>query len=278
MTLAASSYETLCRAFDRAFGDYAVTFAPAASFLAEMMRRRGVRLELSVGLEDEGELIGFTLNGLGRWQGAVTGYDCGTGIVPAYRGRRLTSVMLEETRTLLRDAGATRYLLEVLTSNAVAIRAYRGAGFEVTRELRCWEFDALSRPAPPDVAVVAEASFDPLAMAAMRDSEPSWQNGDESIARAGAPHVTLAVHDPAGLAGCAVLFPASNDLAQLAVAPRARRRGLGRALLAAARARCSRPMRILNVDARDEATNAFLGAAGATETVRQLEMVLPVAA
>jgi GNAT superfamily N-acetyltransferase len=110
-------------------------------------------------------------------------------------------------------------------------------------------------------------------MAAMRDFEPSWQNGDESVARAGDPRVALTVRDHEGIAGCAVIFPKTNDLAQLAVSRRARRRGIGTVLLAAARARCTKPMRILNVDARDEGTNAFLAAAGARETVQQFEMV-----
>jgi ribosomal protein S18 acetylase RimI-like enzyme len=277
VTLAATPPEALARCFDRAFGDYAVAFAPAASFLPELVRRRGVRLELSVGVEEHGELVAFTLNAIGRWRGALTGYDSGTGVVPAFRGRRLTAAMLARTRALLREAGATSYLLEVLGDNVVAIRAYRGAGFTTTRELRCWELEALSRPADPGIAVIEEAAFDPAAMAPLRDSEPSWQNSDEAIARAGAPRVTLAVRDDLGLAGCAVLFPATCDLAQLAVARRARRRGLGRALLAAARARCARPLRIVNVDARDEGSNAFIAATGAADIARQLEMSCPLA-
>jgi ribosomal protein S18 acetylase RimI-like enzyme len=289
-TLETTSFEALCAAFDRAFGGYAVPFPPSAGFLGEMMRRRGVRLELSIGVflprlaalssvapaqrarlrslqtgpgaigsggvEDAGELVGLTLNGLGRWQGAITGYDCGTAVVPAHRGRGLAAVMLEETLALVGAAGATRYLLEVLEANAPAIRVYRRAGFEVTRVLRCFELD--EAPPAASIPVVEEAGHDAAALAAMRDVEPSWQNGDESIARAGAPRVTLAVRDADGLAGCAVLFPGSNDLAQLAVAHRAR------------------TMRILNVDERDPGPLGFLAAAGARETVRQLEMVRPI--
>lgn len=270
-TLEATPLATVAAAFDRAFAGYAVALPPAASFLPELLRRRGVRLELSVGVEDAGELVGFTLNGLGRFRGEPTGYDAGTGVVPSHRGRGLAARMLERTRALVAAAGAGRYLLEVLTTNAAAIRAYRRAGFEVTRELRCFEVDP--PPARPGVEV-AESTFDPDAMAPLRDHEPSWQNGDEAIARAGAPSVTLEARDAAGLAGCAVLFPGTSDLAQLAVARRARRRGVGTALLAAARARCGRPLRVLNVDAGDAGAGAFLAAAGARETVRQLEMAL----
>lgn len=272
-TLATTSFETICDAFDVAFGDYAVSFSPSASFLGEMTRRRGVRFDLSVGVREGDRLVAFTLNGLGRWQGELTAYDCGTGVIPAYRGRRLTSLMLAKTVELLRAEGATQYLLEVIQANEKAIRAYRGAGFGTSRELRCWQLEELSRPASSTIAIEDNAPFDAATMASMRDCEPSWQNDDESIARAGDPHVTFTVRDDMGVAATAVLFPMTNDLAQLAVAPRARRRGFGTALLAAARERCDKPLRILNVDARDDGTNAFLAAAGATEIVRQFEML-----
>jgi ribosomal protein S18 acetylase RimI-like enzyme len=116
-TLETTSFATLCAAFDRAFGGYAASFPASDTFLEEMLRRRGVRLELSVGVWEGGELIGFTLNGLD----GDTGYDSGTGVVPAHRGRGLAAVMLERTFALLRDAGATRYQLEVLEANRRAV-------------------------------------------------------------------------------------------------------------------------------------------------------------
>ena len=273
-TLASTPFATISSAFDEAFADYSVAFSPSAPWLGEMMRRRGVRLELSVGVwDDDDRLVAFTLNGLGDWHRARTGYDCGTGVVPDFRGRRLTAQMLEKTSELLREAGATQYLLEVLQTNERAIRAYRGAGFETTRELRCWAFDGPPVAPSAGVEIGAGASRALQLLAARRESEPSWQNSDESIERAGAPYVVLVARDGDGVVGCAVLFPETNDLAQLAVAPRRRRRGIGRALLAAARSRNGRAIRALNIDARDLGTNSFLESAGATEIVRQFEML-----
>ncbi|MGK2859084.1 MAG: GNAT family N-acetyltransferase [Thermoanaerobaculia bacterium] len=272
-TLASTPFATVSSAFDEAFGDYSVSFSPSATWLGEMMRRRGVRPELSVGVWEGDRLVAFTLNGLGTWTQATTGYDCGTGVVPDFRGRRLTSMMLAKTEELLRDAGASQYLLEVLQDNEKAIRAYRGAGFETTRELRCWSFDSAPAPLPAGIEISEDESLELRLVASMRDSEPSWQNSDESICRAGDPRVPLVAHDAGGVVGYAMLFPVTRDLAQIAVAGGARRRGIGRALLAAARARCGSPFRILNIDARDSGTNAFLDAVGATEIVRQFEML-----
>ena len=64
----------------------------------------------------------------------------------------------------------------------------------------------------------------------------------------------------------------SGDLAQFAVARDDRRRGIGTALLAAARAASPSPLRIVNTDAGCAATSRFLASVGSSELVRQYEM------
>ena len=106
------------------------------------------------------------------------------------------------------------------------------------------------------------------AIAAGADLEPSWQNSLASLRRAAEPAIALGDER-----GAAVVFPSSGDLPLLCVRRPDRRRGLGTRLLAAAAARAGRPLRILNLDERAAGVAAFLEAAGATRTVRQLEMV-----
>jgi GNAT superfamily N-acetyltransferase len=106
------------------------------------------------------------------------------------------------------------------------------------------------------------------AIVAQADVELSWQNSCASIRRATEPHVALGDER-----GAAVVFPASGDLPLLAVHRAARRRGHGTRLLAAAAARASRPLRILNIDARAAGIAAFMAAVGATPLVRQIELV-----
>ena len=54
--------------------------------------------------------------------------------------------------------------------------------------------------------------------------------------------------------------------------PEVRRRGVGTRLLQSAAAIAGKPLRILNVDTRDEGIAAFLAALGAQRFVRQIEM------
>ncbi|MDQ2813266.1 MAG: GNAT family N-acetyltransferase, partial [Actinomycetota bacterium] len=89
------------------------------------------------------------------------------------------------------------------------------------------------------------------------------------------PHpVWLVVREAGVLRGSAVLFAESGDLAEIAVDPAARGRGIGRALLAAALEHAS-PGRVglTTVDARDHALCSWLARCGAESALSQDEMV-----
>ena len=81
------------------------------------------------------------------------------------------------------------------------------------------------------------------------------------------PHVLLGDSD-----GYAILFPSTGDVPQLAVRRDARRRGIGTRLVETAAALAQKPLRFINVDARDAGIAAFLDALGARRFVRQIEM------
>jgi ribosomal protein S18 acetylase RimI-like enzyme len=289
--LATTDFEAIHRAFGEAFGDYAVPFNLTPEQLREMLRRRGWAPEASVGIFDGARLVAFTLNGLGTWRGAVTGYDTGTGVVPSHRGRGLSRRMIDESIDLLRAHAASQYLLEVIQTNERALGVYRRAGFEITRELQCWTREAERMtpavPAAPaerdpsagkrtaaggpygaraDIACVDEPDWSDVAR--WFDVEPSWQNSIQSVRRAAAPRMVLG-----GAGGIVAVFE-SGDVPFAAVAPAARRRGLGRALIAAAAHATARALQIRNVEG--EYAAAFLEACGAQRTVRQFEMLRPL--
>jgi len=263
--LAASDFEAIFVAFNEAFSDYVIPFAMTREQLAAMLARRGWAPEASVAAFDDERMVAFTLN-------AIEGdraYDTGTGVVPTHRRRGLARELMLQSFELLR--GKT-YVLEVIDSNVKAAELYRSLGFRETRGLQCWRYEdeaqrltgseaqSLMRNAP-----VSLCASEPLSL--WWDILPSWQNSPSSLARATDPYVGLGDDD-----SYAVLFPSSGDLAQLAVRPEARRRGLGKRLLDAAFEVAGRPLRIVNVDERDRGISRFFDAVGAARTVRQLEM------
>lgn len=251
--LGANDFDTVHAAFLEAFSDYVVPFALTREQLTEMLARRGYDPAASVGVFDEGRMVAFTLNGVD----GDAAYDTGTGVVPSHRRQGLGGAMLEHLLPRLREQGLTRYVLEVIESNTPAVALYRSHGFEETRKLQCWSFTG-----------AGEAAGDASIHDEWCDVAPSWQNSTASIRRARDRYVVLG-----DASGYAVVFPSTGDLPQLAVRPDARRHGLGTRLLRSAAATAGKPLRILNIDDRDAGIAAFLTAAGATRTVRQLEML-----
>lgn len=263
-TLTDGDFDAVVNCFKESFSDYVVPFSLTAPQLREICARRAVIFELSVGAFDGGRLVGFTLNGFD----GQTAYDSGTGVVPSHRRQGLARDMMQFVLPRLRDAGARRYLLEVIETNTRAVALYESLGFTTTRPLTCWKYatgasaGAVIRPID-----AGWQSFD-----SFRDVAPSWQNSEVSIRRARDPRVILGAFEGDLLTGYAIVFSQTHDLAQLAVRRTHRRRGIGSALLDRAAAEAEGTMRILNVDARDAGIDAFLRARGADQFIRQREM------
>ncbi|MFL6279567.1 MAG: GNAT family N-acetyltransferase, partial [Vicinamibacterales bacterium] len=183
---------------------------------------------------------------------------------------------MEHSIELLRAAGATRYVLEVLEPNTAAATLYRSLGFAETRMLDCYTI--IPSPLRGEGRVRGESGATvaphPGPLPAQRgegtdwwDIQPSWQNSTASIQRARDPHLFLGDDD-----GYAILFPSTGDVPQLAVRREARRRGVGTRLVETAAAIAQKPLRFINVDSRDAGIAAFLAALGAKRFVRQMEM------
>lgn len=260
-TLTHDDFESLFAAFTAAFSDYVVKLSPTREQLLEMFTRRGWVPELSVGAFDGETMVAFTVNGIE----GNRAYDSGTGVVPTHRRLGLARALMERSFELLRPR---EYVLEVLDNNERARALYVELGFEVGRGLQCWTFEAQRltvSQSHSSSAPVRLCDYEPVSL--WWDIQPSWQNTTSSIERARSPHLVLGNED-----AYAVLFPENGDLAQLAVRPEARRRGLGTALLHEAAAIAGKPLRIMNVDERDAGIAAFLEQAGAKRMVRQLEM------
>jgi len=262
-------FDAVVATFNEAFSDYVVRFSLTAAQLREICARRAVVFELSVGAFDGGRLTGFTLNGID----GDTAYDSGTGVVPSHRRQGLARAMMDFIVPHLRHAGARRYLLEVIETNARAVALYESLGFRTTRQMTCWNYE--SRGIASDTTIrPIEADWD--LFAEFSDVAPSWQNSTASIRRARDSRVILAAFCGNRLAGYAIVFPPTHDLAQLAVRRTERRHGIGAALLDRAAAEAGGTVRILNVDASDEGNESFLRARGAEQFARQREMARPL--
>ncbi|MDR2893870.1 MAG: GNAT family N-acetyltransferase [Alistipes sp.] len=314
-SLSATPFEVLARAFGAAFSDYEVQIDPAE--LRAMLRRRGFDPSLSFAAFDEAEhkgvIAGFTLNGIGTFNGRATAYDTGTGTLPAYRGEGLASRIFTASLPLLRRAGVEHYILEVLQHNEAAISLYRRLGFRVRREFNYFRATAeevgaaTGRAAtengsatgnPAENGNRAGISIRPIAPTdrvlfapGFRDFEPSWQNSPEAIGRAPEDFIALGAFPPGAFLpgafprseeptplGYIVFDPSAGDITQIAVCESHRRRGIGSALLCEMlRLNRAGSVKCLNTEiGRDGSIAGFLLARGIAHAGRQFEMGLEI--
>ncbi|HEY9105027.1 GNAT family N-acetyltransferase [Chitinimonas sp.] len=277
-SLAGVPLEVVHAAFLAAFADYAVPMQLDLAALATMLTRRGYAPELSVGAFAGEQLVAFHLICRGSWQGRPAVYDTGSGVLPTWRGRRLSRAMFEWLAPRWRDAGVVEARLEVLVDNLAARRSYESVGFTVCREFDCLQLDAVPEAVLAEgVSLRVETSNHwPEVARAWFHVEPAWQNSIAALAASPQVFSRLALWRGEVCVAVGIINPVSGELPLFAVAPDQRRQGLGRALLAALRAHSEKPLRFINLESGCDSV-LLLQALGAQCTARQVEMVWPLA-
>lgn len=268
-------FDGVAEAFLAAFEDYGLQLD--RDKLRAMLTRRGADLNLSAGAFDgDGRLVSFIVNGIGLYGGVKTAYDTGTGTIKSCRGLGLTDRIFSSWIDVLRDAGVKQYLLEVLTDNVPAVKIYTRQGFEITRRFNCYSSAGVCEaPHAVEGLKIVESSAGQIAeLQRFNDFEPSWQNSVESLARAAGNVDCLVALIDGEPVGFGVTESRYGDIAQIAVAPEFRRRGIGTALLHELLGlNKASEARVVNVDASCSSLNAFLKARGFILTCTQHEML-----
>lgn len=270
------NFDVIFRAFEEAFADYAVKFSE--NQIRAMLIRRGFNPVSSFAVFNAGCIVAFTLNGTGIYNGVQTAYDTGTGTLKAYRGMGLAQEIFHHSIPFLKQNGIEQYLLEVLEDNEKAISVYRKLGFKVTREFNCFNqrkedvHIGLSNSAV-DCRIVRMDMEKVVALPNFCDFHPSWQNGLESIRRAGKNMVCLAASVGSDIVGYCIFEPAFGDLTQIAVAPSFRRKGIASLLLKEMlKMNDADTIKVLNVDAPCCTMTSFLRSKNIHITNKQFEM------
>lgn len=269
-------FDTLFRGFENAFADYDIPFEKDE--VRSMLERRGYNPSLSFAAFDDGQIVAFTLNGTGMFNGIQTAYDTGTGTVKQYRGRGIAGRIFAHSIPFLKDAGIRQYLLEVLQTNRQAISVYRRMNFEVTREFDCFrqsvgEIDCSGFNAG---CVVSTVGADAICQAqSCCDFSPSWQNSNDSIIRGISGLTCLGSFIDGQMVGHCVFDANSGDLTRIAVRKDFRRRGIATRLLREAVTRLKTDfIKVLNIEAGNVSLPAFLRSRNILPASKQFEMML----
>jgi len=198
-----------------------------------------------------------------------------TGVRPSHRGKKLAGAMFDHALPALMERGVRRFVLEVLQQNEPAIRAYRRARFEVTREFVCLRRAATGSSEPPARQAWPVTPADRESIDLLRDNMdqvPSWEHSLSSMSRAeglvlyGVPH-------EGELLGLLAWYPPLRWIMHLVVRAGARRRGIATSLIAQLIAdRPGEEIKAINVEPSSAGLLACLERCGFREYTRQFEM------
>ncbi|NFP91183.1 GNAT family N-acetyltransferase [Clostridium sporogenes] len=276
-TLENISIETLHRTFLNAFSDYQVKMDLPILKFQYMLQRRGYVAKASIGAFNDETLVGFVLNGVRNWDGKLTAYDTGTGVIETYRKQGITSNMLLNVRQLFKEMGVEQYLLEVIQSNTSAFQLYKKQGFKILREFECFHLDKnkynpITTYKVEHVNMINSNAWRELT--GFWDFVPSWQNSIDSINAVSDAFIYSIVRLDDNIVGYGVIDKKTGDIPQIAVNKNYRRKGIARSILTDLMKNTeSYNINVINVDGESRSMKDFLLKLGFECGVSQYEMI-----
>ena len=134
--------EQMHHAFNDAFCDYKLFMRfSRESFVDKFIKRLNLNFNLSFGAFHNDQLVGFALFSTGKYENKNTLYNGGTGVIPAFRGMRITFTIFQEVLKKAANMGIDQIVLEVLTDNKTAINTYESIGFCKSKYLHCFKLN-----------------------------------------------------------------------------------------------------------------------------------------
>ncbi|HEY8916492.1 MAG TPA: GNAT family N-acetyltransferase [Chitinophaga sp.] len=266
----------LCSVFNLAFSDYIIPFQLTVPLLEQKLQGENVRLSHCIGAFDGPTLAGFILHGADTWPNPALLYNGGTGVIPAYRGQHLVQRMYAHYRQQYKQEGVQRILLEVISTNTPAIKAYENSGFTKTRFFYCYKGQPFIKQVRKNITIRTAATPDWALLNTFTDQAPGWANSPASIQREGQHTLTWLAYEQNEIAGFISVFGSNKRIRQLGVHPQHRRKGIGSALLQHVIQVLQGPFSIINITDDNKGLQQFLLQAGFEVAVKQWEMELNV--
>lgn len=270
--------EVIYNTFLKAFSDYQVKFDISFYNFQMMMKRRGLNLEVSMGAFKDNKMVGFILNGVREWNGKLTIYDLGTGVVLEHRKKGITGDMFKRLKELCKEKNIEQYLLEVLQVNSGAVNLYRNSGFQITREFDCYFLNKFSSDnSNKNISFEKVDNFSEEIWKELKkywSYPPSWQNSIDSIKANFNNFIYLLAKSEDKIIGYGVIEKVTGDIPQIAVSPQYRGQGIGKAIISKLiNSLDIEKFKILNVDSRDLEMERFLLKIGGEKYTKQYEMI-----
>lgn len=265
--------EKLVAVINLSFSDYIVPLQLNLEMLKSKIKAEDIKLELSVGVFDGEEMLGCMLHGLRAAEEGLTVYNGATGVIPAHRGKGLVRKMYEYLLPELKKLAVKKMVLEVITGNHSAIKAYEKMGYSVDRTLDCYRGKIQARRNKLVSTLKEIEPVDWSELVSFWDTKPSWQNEIQSLKNSKENCRFVGAYRDDLLVGYAVFNPATRKINQLALAKDQRNKGIGTELFAYINeALEQQEVFVFNVDHHAVPSLEFLKAQGLREHIAQFEM------
>ena len=268
----------LHQAFLQAFSDYEITInLNFEQFKKRFLEKLQLNFEMSAIATKGHQVVGFIFTHVGSYEGILTAYNGGTGVVPEFRRRGLTSRMYEYLLPKFKKGNVEQCLLEAITTNLKALHVYQKIGFQKTKLFRCYSFmPEKYRLLPdnlPEVLVFEQKEPDWELYKQFQDSQPSYLDQDALLQKNLKNEAVIEAVNNGTTLGYAVFQKNNGRISQLAVHPEFRKMGIGSWLLTHVyRDSQKKTLSILNIDDDFQPMNAFFKATGFKNEMNQHEM------
>ena len=243
-------------------------------FSIRMLEKLQINEEISGVMLDDNELIGFILHSRAYFQGLDTIYNGGTGIVSKYRGKGIIQKIYKNLLPRLRESGAKRILLEVITTNSSALKLYGVMGFQKKRLLHCFKGFVLLDLGLNNLIYRETQDFKLDRFKAFVDFSPSFLDANDRVNSNWKYEKLIEGYQGQTLIGYVIFQRHLGMVSQLGVRKDYRRQGVGTALLKYVQQDCQRSLTLMNVPSKAKGMLQFLGKIGLVNNIDQYEMEL----
>lgn len=265
-----TDFTTIMDCFLLAFENYFVKMPADHNYYKQRWKAAGVRYDLSYGMFDDSKLVGFIIHAIDERGDDLTAFNTGTGVIPEYRGKRIVKSIYQYAIPDLINNGITKSVLEVIIENEKAVKAYKGIGFEICKNFKCYGGE-LSSDLNYDNQI-EEVPFHKILWEQMPNQDKySWDFHYKSLRDGKSRYFN--VYNDKKVESFFAISTENGTINQLEVLND--QIGNWERLFSAVQS-VSKQVRIINVDDRLENKLAAIGNSGLKNTVNQFEMELDI--
>lgn len=131
-------FDIIVDCFLKSFENYYVKVPTDKNYYKNRWEIAKVDYALSYGMFDRKKLVGFIINAIDTRNGKKIAFNTGTGVLPEYRGKRITKSIYDFAMSDLKMNGVSKCSLEVIIENTKAIKSYQSIGFDICKTFNCF--------------------------------------------------------------------------------------------------------------------------------------------